>query len=123
VRFFRRRKMRLGEATAYIIGVAIIGLIGLASRKPKLSPGQQLNVLRMKIVRVARDVREAHELKILDDAGYTRAKEKIAKASRGFNTLVRKYNRYGKIARSEKQQVVALLVAAVQATREVRDGR
>lgn len=118
--FRRRRGFRRGEAVTILVGATLIGLLGFAFRKkPKLSAGQQINVLRMRIVATARNIKEAHELKILDDAAYKGAREKVVNASKRFNTLVRRYKQYGTFARSEKQQVVALLIAALKTTREV----
>lgn len=124
--FFRKRRGgRWGEAAAILIGVSLLGLLAFGlKKKPRLSAGQQINVLRMRIAQTARNIKEAHDLKILDDVGYTRAQEKVVSAAKRFNTLVRGYKTYGRIDRATQQQVVAILAAAIQITKEVaRDGK
>lgn len=110
-----------GDAVAVIIGVSLLGLLLTGAKTPRLSPAQHLNVLSMKIVMTARNIEDARRLEIIDEVAYTRAKKQVAEAVSTYNTLVGKYQAYGTVARSERLQVVAMLVAAAQTVKEVRN--
>ena len=112
-----RRWMRRGGAAQVVLAIGVLGLL-FGARTPKLSPGQQINVLRMQIVRTTRNLDAARDVGLVQEEEYQEARAKLLRAVKRYNILVRNFKRYKQVARTDQQEVVALLLAVGRAVKE-----
>lgn len=98
--------------TKVLLGLSLVmALIPGFGRRPRLTPDQQLSVLRMQIVKTAQDVEAAHDIGLTSKTQYTGSKKIVLKAVRSYNSILKRFKRYGHVARSEKQQLLILLAS------------
>jgi hypothetical protein len=113
-----RRWARRGDVAAVLIGVTLITGLIFAKKRKRLPPAKQITVLRMDIARTAKNIEMAFSKGLIDQAVYTGARTRVLKAKSVYNELLANFKRYGSIARSERQQVVALLASAARTVRD-----
>ncbi|KPK66745.1 MAG: hypothetical protein AMS21_00905 [Gemmatimonas sp. SG8_38_2] len=125
---------RRGGVEAVALGLSLLASVLIFGKARKASPSRQLSVLRMRIVQTAKDV-EAINVALLmdkdrtveqrkkDQTLYIESKNRVLKATRIYNKMRGDYAKLKKFARSDREQVVALLVATARAfTSERRSG-
>ena len=120
MRLFRKRSGVVGKLMLIVALVAALSSIRLFHKARKLPVERQLAVLQAQMLETVRVVEDAHKKEILVGAPYMRTKTKVLEAVHVYNVLVKNFAKYGSIASTERERLIALLLSAAQTVKQVK---